>query len=241
MHLALAWFMLEAGMHRASLFQLIALGCLAAAMTACGGVVDDSPPASAGSRTPVTLGGGGGEGGGAAGSSDQVSSGGAAPKPAPATGGFATGGATSGGAANVGGAPSTECVPQSPNYYPETCTDLNRLRVVDPSVKDDGGDGSVSPGEGATISVTLQDTSGYGYSMYPYVAFSAPSGVTLGAPEYFYAIAACQSHPTSVHIQLSPYLTPTTVIRVTAQAAGMNQNCAGTPSITIPIVVGPYR
>lgn len=209
------------------------LACFAAA---CGGAAVSDPSSA------ELAGAGGVDDGATGGAAATTASGGRASAGAPGSGGLtaqagAGGSFGSGGATSAGG--SAPCVPKDPNAYPGACSDLERLRVVDPVIADDSGDGRVSPGESITLTVTLEDTSGYGFYLYPFVAFEGSVGLNVADSSIFYAIAQCGSMPTSVRIDVSPYVTPGQTVTVTARPAALNSDCSG-PSIEIPITIGPY-
>jgi hypothetical protein len=218
-------------MTRSFLFRgALSLGVL---VSACGGAISDPAAETAGSSNET---GGTGGGSSATGGAETGTGGGT-----PATGGgVSTGGAATGGAGGVpsGGTAGAPCVPRDIVYYPDTCADLSRLRVADPSIVDDGGDGIVSPGEGFTVEVWLEDVSGYGYFMYPYVAFMGQSGLFVGDPQYFYAVPQCDAMPASTHVDVSPYLNPGMTLYLTAQVAALNTECPDAPSISIAVVLG---
>lgn len=127
---------------------------------------------------------------------------------------------------------------QQPPSTPATCADLDRLRIADPQIVDDSGDGIVSPGEGITIDVAIEDISGYGFNDYPYVAWSA-TGASFEASQVFFAVLQCGAMPTSDHALMSATLTPGQTVIVTARVAGLSLDCPAAPSLAIPIVIGP--
>ena len=68
------------------------------------------------------------------------------------------------------------------------CHQLDSLRLENPRVADDDGDGVLSPGDSATISITWRETMGLAASNYPGVVFSTTSpGVTAGDDDWRYA------------------------------------------------------
>ncbi len=81
--------------------------------------------------------------------------------------------AIDGGAADSGNSDASPDVSVS-------CAQVAPLRLLNPEIVD----GSVAPGQSATIQITLTDTSGPGYTMYPAVLLSSSTpGVSIPVPK----------------------------------------------------------
>jgi hypothetical protein len=118
------------------------------------------------------------------------------------------------------------------------CADLDVLAVSDPVIVDQSGDGKLSPGEGASLSVTLNEVAGIGLSWYPGVKFvSDDADVTIKETDWYYAIAACKSYEVLATIQVAPNAKPGSIVRLTAQAAMINVDCPRAPALVIPVMI----
>lgn len=209
---------------------------LALMLAACGGesISDTSAGATGGNGGTVAAGGNGGSGAisGNGGSGSNGGSGGA---------GGSAGSAGSGGAqGGSGGTAGAACVPREPPPEPSAdgCEDLHVLTVSDPTLEDASGDGALSPGETATLQVNLNEVAGLGFNMYPGVAFESDhEGVNIHENDWYYAIFACQTHPASATIEVSPEVAPGTQVTLTARVAMLGQECPDTYAIEIPLTV----
>jgi hypothetical protein len=185
----------------------LSIACLCVSLAACGGAVTSAPEGA----------GGAGAGGGAA------------------TGGGSA--VTGGGSAGAGG--GGECVPQpegTGGFMEPTCQDLGLLTVTDPTVTDDGGDGLVEAGEGATLQVNLNEVAGVGFLWYPGVIFESDNpGVTLSGQDWLYAILACQTQPLTGHATFD--VPAGTTVTITARVAMLNQDCPDAAAIEFPVSV----
>jgi hypothetical protein len=159
------------------------------------------------------------------------------------TGAGGEGGSGSTGSGNEGGAGGAAvCVPQpvDPNapFEQPTCADLAGLTLGEAVVTDAGGDGKVSPGESATITVPLVETAGKGFNFYPGVTFSSDVAVVpdQGAAQ-FYAIPACQSLDAVAGITIPPDVAKGTVVKVKAQVSMLGATCPDAFSITVSIPI----
>jgi hypothetical protein len=206
----------------ASLFLVFSLA-------ACGGEsISDHDP-------QITPGSGGGTAGGAPGSSGSGGSAGTASAGAPGGGGSAGNG---GGSA---GSDPGECVPQDAVMWPPLdaqCEHLWVLGVSNPKLIDQSGDGVVSPGESVQIHVDLNEIGGLGFNMYPGVEFTSDHpGVSVSHNDWYYAIFACQTHPTSATAVISSDVPAGTQVTVTARAAMLNEVCPDAHSIKITLTI----
>ena len=133
------------------------------------------------------------------------------------------------------------CVPQDPPPSPEqpTCQDLDRLVLANPSISDDtDGDGLIEPGETASVTVVMQDTSGLGFNWYPGVEFATKNPmVGVQADTWYYAILPCGEMPATATIKVAPDTAPGTIVTIRAQIAMLNQKCPDAFTIEIPVKV----
>lgn len=190
------------------------VGALGLWMTACNGtVVDDN------------------EGGGGAASTATST-------------GTATGTNGSGGDLGVTStftSPPAECVvvpDPPPGDWEPSCANLAPLLVTDPVLVDANGDGKVSPGETATLTVQLRETSGIGMYYYPLVNFTTDAaGVTVTNDAVLYGIAPCNSVPMTTQITVAPDAPTGEIVTVHAQVGALNMDCpsASAASVTFPI------
>lgn len=119
-----------------------------------------------------------------------------------------------------------------------SCADLSAFTLADPKVEDDSGDGLVSAGEGATISVVIRENSGKGFMAYPGAKFSTDHGGASIAPDtWLFGIAGCETAVLSAYATFSNDITKGTVVNVTAKVAMLNGDCPDTSSLVIPIEV----
>jgi hypothetical protein len=158
------------------------------------------------------------------------------------SGGTSTGAGGAGGASATGGGDPTPCVPQPDDpdagFTPATCADLAVMKVSDPVVIDDSGDGKVSPGEGAVIHVNLSEIAGKGFSYYPGVTFTSDLAMVPdpGAGQ-LYAILACQVDDLAAHIVVPSSVAKGTVVHVKAQVSMLGATCTSGDSVTLSIKV----
>jgi hypothetical protein len=145
-----------------------------------------------------------------------------------------------GGGAGSGGATACMAVPKDPDagFQPPTCADLGGMTVSDPVIADASGDGKVSPGESAIITVRLTDVAGKGFTQYPGVKLSSDVAV-IPQPEsvVFYAILPCTSLEGGALVTIPSSVAAGTVVKVRAQAAMLGMDCPGAPSIVVLIQV----
>jgi hypothetical protein len=158
------------------------------------------------------------------------------------TGGAPGGTSGSGGSGATGGreagTPPAECerLDGTSHHGYGTCADLTPLLVTDGVVRDDGGDGRVTPGEGATISVRLTETSGWSFVWYPGVRFETDhSGVELGAADYRYVLGGCETEELTTSAKFQASIPSGTVVHITAQAAMTQEECPSASVLDIPI------
>lgn len=153
-----------------------------------------------------------------------------------------TGASTSASTGGTGGESPGVCVPKDPptDFEQPTCADLSGLTVATetPAFVDDSGDGVVSPGEGATLSIALVETAGTGFSYYPGVVLeSSNPDVKVSDGNWFYAIGACQVETMPTHIDVGANVAPGTVVQITARVGMISGPCPDTHAVTIPIVI----
>ncbi|MBI5488885.1 MAG: hypothetical protein HY905_16245 [Deltaproteobacteria bacterium] len=119
-----------------------------------------------------------------------------------------------------------------------TCEDLQRLELEAPVVSDDGGDGRVSPGEGADIRVVLRETAGLDFMWYPGVTFLADDPrVTVGSDDWRYGMAACSAEEYHARLSVPADMPSGTMVTVTARAAMLPDECPDANILDIPITV----
>lgn len=119
-----------------------------------------------------------------------------------------------------------------------TCEDLRALVLESPLVSDDGGDGWVSPGEGADIRVMLRETAGLDFMWYPGVTFAVDDPrVTVGSDDWRYGMFACSADEYHARLTVAAEVPSGTVVTVTARAAMLPDECPEANTLEIPIVV----
>jgi len=180
--------------------------------------------------------------GGAAGAGGSVAAGGAvAVGGGTSVGGASGSGGSGGGSAGSGGSGGGECVPKGDGWNSDPnpgCDDLDVLAIESPTLVDDGGDGSVSPGEGFSLKVVLREVAGVGFGMYPGVKFESDQpGVSVQENDWYYGIFACASYDASAKGQVDASVKPGTVVTLTARAAMLNTDCPGAPALKIQLTV----
>lgn len=158
------------------------------------------------------------------------------------TGGADPSTSTTSGGGSGGAAGGTPCVPEpegSGGFAGQpTCADLSVLTVSDLVITGDGGDGKLSPGEGAKVTAKLNEVGGKGFNWYPGVIFTTDHpGVSVSAQDWFYAIFACQSMDVAATITVGSDVAPGTVVSLRAQVAMLNTDCPGAYAISVPIEI----
>lgn len=152
------------------------------------------------------------------------------------------GGTTAVVAGGGGDGGAAACVPEPVDpdapFEQPTCADLSGLTLGAAVITDAGGDGKVSPGESATITVPLVEIAGKGFGWYPGVTFTSESA-TIDNPgsAQFYAILACQTLDASVGVTIPPSVAKGTVVKVKAQVSMLNEPCPDAPAITVSIPI----
>jgi hypothetical protein len=123
---------------------------------------------------------------------------------------------------------------------PDDCSQLDNLVLTVPRLSDDSGNGILSPGEGATIRLSLREINGIGANWYPGVHFSTPSdaGVVIDGSIDYYAALACDSLPIEGRVVLPADIPLRTVVVVRAQITMLNAECPLAFSRDILISVG---
>lgn len=207
---------------RTSLIHKLALS-LSMLLTACGGNVETN--GSAGSAGEGG-GGSGGEGGGPSSTVSTTSSGvgGSENTTTSSTGGV--GGDTSAGGTTTGGGPGD-------------CPLLSVVTLSDPTFQDNGGDGKWSPGETATVYVTMTNTSSEDVQ-YPGITwFSDNPLVSAGNPyNAFFLLFAGQSMPIDIGFSADPATPPGTKVTLTAKLTDIQANiCEELPQVTLDVVI----
>lgn len=158
------------------------------------------------------------------------------------SGGSGTDNAGGGGAGGAAATTTTECVVQStdPNggWVEPTCDTLSAMIVSNPSIQDDSGDGKVSPGETAIVTVDLHETTGVGFYSYPNVIFSSDvAGVTVTNEAMLYGIGPCDTYPMATLVTVGAGVPKGTVVHIGAQVAMLSLECPDAFAITVPLQV----
>ena len=119
-----------------------------------------------------------------------------------------------------------------------TCADLEVLTVSDPVILDKSGGGKLSPGEDASLRVSLNEVAGRGFSWYPGVSFvSDDASVSIKSSDWYYAIAACTRYQPTAVIHVSSDAKPGSIVHFTAQAAMMNSDCPSAPALVVSATI----
>lgn len=106
---------------------------------------------------------------------------------------------------------------------------------------DDSGDGVLSPGESATLTVTMRETAGVGANLYPGVLFSSSSdaGIAADGSNYLYAMLPCSTFPLPTRITVSVDVPLHTKFVVRAKIGALTGSpCAIGDVLDIPVSVG---
>jgi hypothetical protein len=122
----------------------------------------------------------------------------------------------------------------------DRCGSLDHLSIRILQIAEGSGDGRITIGETVTVSAELRDTAGFGYSYYPGVNYEVePAGITVSPDSDFhiFALLQCESLASSTRLILGSTIGPGTVVRVTARAGALNQDCPNAPSSTASFVV----
>lgn len=158
-------------------------------------------------------------------------------------GGDGAGGSDTGGETSTADTTtsSTLCVEQPTdwdNLPPQNCETLTSLIVANPALTDDSGDGSVSPGETATLAVDLVETSGYGMFSYPLIHFTTDNpAVTASNEAMLYGIGGCGVFTLNTLITVSASIPKGTKINVYAQVGALNLDCPDAFTLTVPVQI----
>ncbi|MFO0586397.1 MAG: hypothetical protein U0441_02595 [Polyangiaceae bacterium] len=158
-------------------------------------------------------------------------------------GGGTTSSATGGDTIDTFTSPPAECVVQPADPPPAldpTCDILNPLFVSGPVLEDASGDGKLSPGETGTLTVQLQETSGFGMYYYPLVNFTTDvPGVSLTNEAVLYGIAACDSVAMATQITVAPDVPAGETVVIHAQVGALNLDCPKSSSLSVTFQVQP--
>jgi hypothetical protein len=203
----------------------IVMGALA--LSACDDSTDaddgDTASAASGSASgPASSGSGSGAGPGSGGSGAQGGSG-AVGAEGGAGGGGGQGGAAGGqGGGGAGGGPT------------EVCASLLDIEVSSPVVTDAGMSGQWSPGEDATITLTLTNIGVMDNFNYPGVeVVSDHPGVTSGAPaNWLFGLEAGTQMELPVVFTAANDVPPGTLVGFVATVVTVSETCAGLHSIS---------
>ena len=148
-------------------------------------------------------------------------------------------GGNSSSSSSTSGGPTTVCVPSpdAPQSFPATCDDLDRLILIDPKISNDtDGDGLVEAGETASLTVTMKDTSGFGFYWYPGVEFATKDPIaSVQADTWYYGILECGEQPATASIKVAPDAAPGTMMTIRAQIAMLNEKCPDAFAIDVPV------
>src|SRR5262249_44620393 len=105
---------------------------------------------------------------------------------------------------------------------------------TNPIIVDEGGDGTWSPGEDATLTVTLTNTGTRIYSQYPGITMvSDHADVSAAMPNSndLFGLLARQSAPATVVFTAANTVPSGTTVHFTATVNSLNQSCDGVKSI----------
>jgi hypothetical protein len=136
-----------------------------------------------------------------------------------------------------------DCSPTGEPYATAfECSQLDPMTLSDPRIIDATGDGQIAPGETATLTVRLTETSGTDFMLYPGVAVTSDNaGVTIYPSVYwYYGIWGCDSVEPEMDLSFDPSIEPGTVVvltlRVSASYPG-GEACTETASIQVEFTV----
>jgi hypothetical protein len=121
---------------------------------------------------------------------------------------------------------------------PDMCAGLSVLAIARPTIVDDSGDGTISPGEGASLLVSVQEIAGKGFAWYPGVTFTADRpDVEVMFDDWRYAILPCTEESFSAVAKFSASIPRGTPVHFVARLASLNRDCPDAPSSTLDVVV----
>jgi len=203
--------------------------------------------------TPAVTGGGaglpavGGSSGGApvAGTGGTLENGGVS--------GAGTAGSTTDPSSQAGAGGNDEMPPEFPahdacgttsEYSKRYCSDLDSLSIELKAIEDEGGDGSVSPGESARLVFTLTNDSREMFPVSPCVGVvAAAPGLTVlesyNPAPHLYGLMAGQSAQVKTRIRIESSVEPGTRIPIQAWLDVQGARCPTTPDVEFELRVGP--
>jgi hypothetical protein len=163
-----------------------------------------------------------------------------------AGGGTAGAAGTSVGGGDAGGAGAAAhgvCrgLDPNPDIRRMACEGIEALLLSKPRVRDDGMDGALSAGEGATIDVALTNTGSKTF-LIPCVGIAPAPFVPDGAPPWdqpFGSSPPGQTETLSPHIVVSASTPPGTTLSLTAYVAIAGADCTNVDNLTFSVSVAP--
>jgi hypothetical protein len=181
----------------------------------------------------------------AAGGGSALGVGGASGASGAGGGGFAGAAGTSGGGgSDAGGAGATahgvcRALDPNPDIRRMACEGIEALVLSNPRVRDDGMDGALSPGEGATIDVALTNTGDKTFYI-PCVGIAPAPFVPDGAAPADQAFGSAppgQTQTLSPHIVVSASTPPGTALSLTAYVAIAGADCTNVNNLAFSVNV----
>ena len=144
------------------------------------------------------------------------------------------GGAGTAGAGGLGGSAGAG------GGDPASCDGIEDLVPSDPVATDAGGDGTWSPGESATLTVTLTNSGSQIFSYYPGIAITSDHPeVTSAMPtdNHLFGLAPGDSDPQKVIFDAAASVPSGTTVHFTATVNELNQTCSKGKSIGFDVTI----
>lgn len=140
--------------------------------------------------------------------------------------------------------PHALCGSTASEYSKRYCTGLGSLSIELKAIEDDGGDGSVSPGEQARLVFTLTNDSPDTYPSSPCVGVvAAAPGLTVLASynpmPHLYGLLAGQSAQVKTPIRIEPSVAPGTRVPIQAWLDVQGARCPNNPDVELELRVAP--
>ena len=117
------------------------------------------------------------------------------------------------------------------------CGELSIFTLSNPVVTDQSGDGKVSPGENASITMMLNNISDQDYGKYPRVDLTSDNPNVVPNGTQFYAAFAHGSYQADCAASFGSNIALGTTVHFTAQVQAMDLACASTHKIEFDVTV----
>jgi hypothetical protein len=115
------------------------------------------------------------------------------------------------------------------------------LTLSNAAAADAGGDGGVSPGEAASVTVTLTNTGGEDHFAYPGVRLTSDDArVTIDSPDFtLYGIFAGQSVEAQWSVTFGAAIPAGTQVPLRAQVTALGESCPDANDLEFTVPISP--